>query len=285
MAQLINGKEIAEKLTNDVAQRVAALSKNGIIPKIALVNASPDPASKIYIGRKKKIAETIGIVSDIYKFDADVSEHEICSLIEKLNADKSVHAILLQSPLSGNLDFRKLIDMVDPSKDVDGLTTVNQGRLFVGESGIVPCTPMGIMRLIKSVRDKLGGMHAVVLGRSTIVGNPVAQLLMRENCTITIVHSRSQNIPEICRSADILVSAIGKPNYVTKDFVKPGAIVIDVGINRIINSDGSKKIVGDVSFDEVFEITCAVTPVPNGVGPMTVACLMHNTVSISEKTT
>ena len=281
MAQLINGKELASKLTAATAKQVANLKSCNIVPKIAIINANADPASEVYIEKKKKLAETIGVASEIYKFNADVKEHEISSLIQKLNVDKNIHAILLQSPLSCDLDFRKLINMVDPSKDVDGLTAINQGRLFADEPGIVSCTPLGIMHLIHSVREKLDGLQAVVVGRSTIVGNPTAQLLMRANCTVTVAHSRSLNVSEICRSADILVSAIGKPHYITKDFVKPGAIVVDVGINRVLNNEGCKEIVGDVFFDEVYDIAGAITPVPNGVGPMTVAYLMHNTVNIS----
>lgn len=281
MANLINGKEIAEKLRWQLVEKVEQIKKRGALPKIALINASSDPASEIYIGKKKKLAESIGINSDIYKFDTEVTKEKITEIINKLNIDDNVHAILLQSPLFDWLDFRKLIDLINPLKDVDGLTTVNQGKLFCGERGIVPCTPLGIMHLIHTVHKKLNGMHAVVLGRSTIVGKPVSQLLLKENCTVTILHSKSQNISEICRSADIVVSAIGCPQFITGDFIKPGATVIDVGINRVLDETGKKKIVGDVNFAEVSEIAGALSPVPNGVGPMTVAYLMYNTVNMA----
>ncbi|GHT91549.1 bifunctional protein FolD [Alphaproteobacteria bacterium] len=302
MGAIINGKEIANDFCKTIGEQVEELKARGILPCIALVNASSDPASEIYVLKKSKLAESLGIKSTIHKLDDNVSSDEVADLLRNLNEDDTVHAILLQSPLANGLNFRKLVDLIDPEKDVDGLTTINQGRLFTGEPCIAPCTPSGVLHLIHrrdadhnnkihalqapdglvTHRGSLSGLHAVVLGRSSIVGKPMAQLLLNENCTVTTLHSRSQNIQEICRTADIIVSAIGKPKYITKDFVKPGVIVIDVGINRL-EIDGKKKIVGDVDFDTVSEIAGAISPVPNGVGPMTVAYLMHNATQLAAK--
>ena len=202
-------------------------------------------------------------------------------LIKDLNQDPSVHAILLQSPLAEGLIFKKLINLISPEKDVDGLTSINQGRLFAGENGVLPCTPQGVMHLIHSVKKDISGMHAVVLGRSVIVGRPMVSLLLNNDCTVTALHSKSKNTLEICSTADIIVSAVGKPKFVTKDFIKTGAIVIDVGINRITTLEGKRKVVGDVDFEDVWNSVGAITPVPNGVGPMTVAYLMSNTVNLA----
>lgn len=283
MAKIINGKEIADKLNKITAERIQNIKSLGlgIYPKIALINASEDPASVIYVEKKRKLAESLGILSDVYKLEKGATKEAIVNLINRLNKNKEVHAILLQSPLFEGLNFNELIDLVDPEKDVDGLTSTNQGKLFRGEAKIIPCTPLGVLHLIHSVREKLDGLHAVVIGRSMIVGRPTAQLLLQKNCSVTMLHSRSKNIHEICRTADIIVSAVGKPGFIIADFVKPGAIVIDVGINR--SPDGSKKIIGDVAFDEVAEIVEAITPVPKGVGPMTVAYLMSNTADICER--
>lgn len=281
MAKIINGKKIAAEFCNSVRERVDELKKRGVFPRIALINASDDPASEIYLEKKESLAESVGIKSDTYKFAAGTKESDIAESIEKLNTDKSVHAILLQSPLMKGLRFRELVNLISPDKDVDGLTSVNQGRLFSGEPGVVPCTPLGVLHLIRSIHDKIAGLHAVVIGRSSIVGRPTTLLLLNANCTVTAMHSYSRDLPEVCRTADILVSATGQPRFVGKDFVKPGATVIDVGVTRITGSDGTKKIVGDVDFDEVSEIAGAVTPVPNGVGPMTVAYLMYNTLKLA----
>lgn len=281
MAKIINGKKIATEFCGSVRDRVSELKEGGVFPKIALINASVDPASEIYVAKKQSLAESVGIKSDVYKFKSGTKESEIAELIGKLNDDRSVHAILLQSPLMEGLRFRELVNLISPDKDVDGLTAVNQGRLFSGEPGIVPCTPLGVLHLIHTVHEKIAGLHAVVLGRSSIVGRPTTLLLLNANCTVTALHSYSRDLPEICRTADILVSAIGKPKFIGKEFIKPGATVIDVGISRITTADGVKKIVGDVDFDEVSEITGAITPVPNGVGPMTVAYLMYNTLKLA----
>ena len=281
MAKIINGKKIAAEFCNSVRERVDELKVRGVFPRIALINASNDPASEIYVEKKETLAESVGIKSDTYKFTAGTKEADIAELIEKLNADNNVHAILLQSPLMEGLRFRELVNLISPDKDVDGLTSINQGRLFSGEPGVVPCTPLGVLHLIRSIHEKVAGLHAVVIGRSSIVGRPTTLLLLNANCTVTALHSYSRNLPEVCRTADILVSATGQPKFVGRDFVKPGATVIDVGVSRITAPDGTKKIVGDVDFDEVSEIAGAITPVPNGVGPMTVAYLMYNTIKLA----
>lgn len=281
MTKIINGKKIAAEFCDSVRDRVAELKVRGVIPRIALINASNDLASEIYVSKKEKLAESVGIKSDTYKFSQGTKESEIADLIEKLNADKSVHAILLQSPLIEGLRFRELVNLIAPEKDVDGLTSINQGRLFSGEPGVIPCTPLGVLHLIRTVHEKVAGLHAVVIGRSSIVGRPMTLLLLNANCTVTALHSYSRDLPYICRTADILVSATGQPKFVGKNFIKPGATVIDVGVTRITTTDGTKKIVGDVDFDEVSEIAGAITPVPNGVGPMTVAYLMYNTLKLA----
>lgn len=281
MAKIINGKEIAAEFSSIIKDRIEELKASGIYPKIALINASDDPASEVYVSKKSKMAESLGIHSAIYKFGSNVKKKEISNLIKELNEDAKVHAILLQSPLANALRFRDLVNLIDPDKDVDGLTTLNQGRLFSGEPGVVvPCTPLGVMHLLRTAHEDLAGLHAVVLGRSSIVGRPLSQLLLNANCTVTLLHSYSRDLPGICLTADILVSAIGRPKFVERNFVKSGATVIDVGVNRI-EENGMKKIVGDVDFDNVFDIAGAITPVPNGVGPMTVAYLMHNTLKLA----
>jgi methylenetetrahydrofolate dehydrogenase (NADP+)/methenyltetrahydrofolate cyclohydrolase len=280
MAQLINGKEIANDFCQDIASRVAEVKRRGVHPKVAVINAGDDPSSEIYVAKKVALAKYLNILSEVYKYPPDVEQTELATLIQKLNADASVHGILLQSPLPRDMIFRELVNLIRPDKDVDGLTTINQGRLFSGEPGVVPCTPLGVLHLIYSVHKNIAGLHAVVLGRSSIVGRPLSQLLLNANCTVTLLHSYSRNLPEICRSADIIVSAVGRPMFVEQSFVKPGATVIDVGINRI-EENSIKKIVGDVNFEEVFAIAGAITPVPNGVGPMTVAYLMNNVLQLA----
>jgi len=281
MEKLIDGKAISEKLCEELKGKVEVLKESGITPCIALIKANDDPASEIYVSRKEFLAKSIGIESRVYKFQPGVQQSSLEELIDKLNHDSSVHAILLQLPLAEGLDSKKLINLISPEKDVDGLTSINQGRLFAGDDCVVPCTPQGVLHLIHSVCEDISGMYAVVLGRSVIVGRPMISLLLNNDCTVTALHSKSKNIEEICSNADILVSAIGKPKFITKDFIKPGAIVIDVGINRIQTSDGKKKIVGDVDFDDVWDFVGAITPVPKGVGPMTVAYLLSNTVQLA----
>lgn len=280
MATIIDGAKAAADFCDTIAGRVEELKTKGIFPKLALINASDDPASEIYVSNKQKLAHKVGIESVVKKFSASVSANELVDTIEALNADSTCHGILLQAPLAKHLSFRDLVNKIDPNKDVDGLTTINQGRLFAGEAGVLPCTPLGVLHLLHMVHPKLAGLHAVVLGRSSIVGRPLSQLLLNANCTVTLLHSYSKNLSEICRTADILVSAIGKPLFVEANFVKPGATVIDVGINRIFEKD-KQRIVGDVDFQHVREIAGAISPVPKGVGPMTVAYLMHNAVSLA----
>ncbi|MBO7641837.1 MAG: bifunctional 5,10-methylenetetrahydrofolate dehydrogenase/5,10-methenyltetrahydrofolate cyclohydrolase [Alphaproteobacteria bacterium] len=281
MERLINGKAIAEKFCETLKKKVEKLKDHGITPCIALIKANNDPASEIYVSKKENLAKVLGIRSQTYKFLPGVKEDFLKNLINDLNQDPTVHAILLQSPLAEGLSFKKLINFISPEKDVDGLTSVNQGKLFAGEDCVLPCTPQGVMHLIHSVKKNISGMHAVVLGRSVIVGRPMISLLLNNDCTVTALHSKSKNVLGICSNADIIVSAIGKPKFITKDFIKPGAIVIDVGINRIITPEGKKKVVGDVDLDDVWNSVEAITPVPNGVGPMTVAYLMSNTVNLA----
>jgi methylenetetrahydrofolate dehydrogenase (NADP+)/methenyltetrahydrofolate cyclohydrolase len=279
MAHVINGKEIAEKFCDQIRERAAKIRKQGLDPHIALVNAGDDPASAVYISKKEKLAASLGISSTVYKLGNDVEEDELSSLINELNNNDKVHAILLQSPLPKHLQFKRFVNLIDPRKDVDGLTIASQGKLFAGEPTVAPCTPLGVLHLLGTVHGNIAGLHAVVLGRSSIVGRPLAQMLLCANCTVTSAHSHSRNLPALCRTADILISAVGRPLFVGADFVKPGATVIDVGVNRI-EKDGARKIVGDVKFEEVQEIAAAITPVPNGVGPMTVAYLMNNALDL-----
>ncbi|MDR1561381.1 MAG: bifunctional 5,10-methylenetetrahydrofolate dehydrogenase/5,10-methenyltetrahydrofolate cyclohydrolase [Holosporaceae bacterium] len=278
--KIVNGKEIADKFCEEIKEKVSKIKQRGIFPTVALINVGDDSASNVYISKKQRIAEAIGISSRIYKFTAHADENELAELIWQLNTDDDVHAILLQSPLPPNIEFRKLVDLIRPDKDVDGLTTVNQGKLFSGASGSVPCTSLGILHLLRTVHKKLEGLHAVVLGRSFIVGRPLSQLLLNANCTVTVIHSFSKNITNVCKTADVLISAIGKPRFVTKNFIKQGATIIDVGINRV-EENGKKRIVGDVDLENTLGIAGAITPVPNGVGPMTVAYLMHNTLELT----
>lgn len=281
-AKIIDGKKISEELCDTLRAQADELKNQGIFPRIALINASDDPASEIYVAKKEKLAEYVGIKSDIYKLSLGATEADISELIGRLNKDKTVHAILLQAPLAPGLRFREMVDLISVGKDVDGLTTANQGRLALGEKGVVPCTPLGVLHLIETVHEKTSGLHAVVIGRSQIVGRPLISLLLKADFSVTALHSRSENVAEICRTADVIITAVGKPRFLGADFVKPGATVIDVGINRVIDSSGNKKIVGDVDFDEVSKIAGAITPVPGGVGPMTVVYLMSNTLQLAK---
>ena len=281
MEKLIDGKAISERLCEILKDKVEILKKSEVTPCIALIKANDDPASEIYVSKKEILAKSIGIKSRVYNFQPGIKQDFVENLISNLNSDPTVHAILLQLPIAKDLDSKKLINMISPEKDVDGLTTINQGKLFAGEDCVIPCTPQGVLHLIHSVCHNISGMNAVVLGRSVIVGRPMISLLLNNDCTVTALHSKSKNIAKVCSNADILISAIGKPKFVTKDFIKPGAIVIDVGINRIHTPDGKKKIVGDVDFDNVWNSVGAITPVPKGVGPMTVAYLMSNTVNLA----
>ncbi|HRC26165.1 MAG TPA: bifunctional methylenetetrahydrofolate dehydrogenase/methenyltetrahydrofolate cyclohydrolase FolD [Alphaproteobacteria bacterium] len=270
-ARVIDGKAIAAQLRAQVAEDVQAL---GFEPGLAVILVGDDPASRVYVTNKIKACAAAGLRSIEHVLPSTASENEIAALIDRLNADPQVHGILLQLPLPSGLDEEALIQRIDSRKDVDGLTVRNIGRLVAGLPGLVPCTPQGAMLLIRSVREDLSGLHALVIGRSLLFGKPMAQLLLAENCTVTHAHSKTRDLPGLCAQADILVAAIGRPRFVRGAWIKPGAIVIDVGINRL--EDGS--LCGDVAFDEAARVARAITPVPGGVGPMTIACLLSNTV-------
>ncbi|MGI9378833.1 MAG: bifunctional methylenetetrahydrofolate dehydrogenase/methenyltetrahydrofolate cyclohydrolase FolD [Methyloligellaceae bacterium] len=281
MAALIDGKAIASDLRTQLTANVAKLVKDhGVKPGLAVVLVGDDPASEVYVRSKSKQTVEVGMESFKYALAADTSESDLLDLITKLNNDNRIHGILVQLPLPQHINEGRVIEAINPAKDVDGFHPVNIGRLVAGEESLIPCTPQGCIILAKSAKADLTGCHAVVVGRSNIVGKPVAQLLLQENCTVTIAHSRTRDLPGLCATADLLVAAVGRPEMVQRDWVKPGAIVVDVGINRIPapeKGEGKTRLVGDVSFDEVSEIASAITPVPGGVGPMTIACLLKNT--------
>jgi methylenetetrahydrofolate dehydrogenase (NADP+)/methenyltetrahydrofolate cyclohydrolase len=275
----IDGKARAERLVADVAAATAKLkSESGLAPGLCAVLVGDDPASQVYVRNKGRTATAAGIASFQETLPATTSEAELLALIAKLNADEKVDGILVQLPLPKHIDPQRVIDAIDPGKDVDGFHAVNVGHLWSGGQALVPCTPYGSLMLLRDVMPVLSGAEAVVLGRSNIVGKPMAALLLAENCTVTLVHSRSRDIPSILRRADILVAAVGRAEFVRGDWIKPGAVVIDVGINRIAMPDGKSKLVGDVAFAEAQGIAGAITPVPGGVGPMTIACLLRNTL-------
>ena len=278
MAQIIDGKEIAAQLRAEVAQEAAELMQGGIFPALAVVLVGDSPASKVYVNNKKKACGEVGIRSIPCELPADASEQELLALIQTLNADESIHGILVQLPLPPQIDEEKVLLAISPQKDVDCFHPLNVGRLHTGGAGFLPCTPAGIIEMLRRSGCEIAGRHCVVLGRSNIVGKPVAMLLMREHGTVTICHSRTQHLPEICRQADILVSAVGKANFVTADMVKPGAVIVDVGMNR--NAEG--KLCGDVDFERVREVAGAITPVPGGVGPMTIAMLLKNCIAAAK---
>jgi methylenetetrahydrofolate dehydrogenase (NADP+)/methenyltetrahydrofolate cyclohydrolase len=274
-ARIIDGKAFAEGLRGRIGAAVAGLARK---PGLAVVLVGEDPASQVYVRNKGKATVEAGMLSFEHKLSPDVSEATLLALVAKLNADPAVDGILVQLPLPAHIDSQRVLLAIDPDKDVDGFHPVNAGRLAVGLPGFVPCTPLGSMLLIGAVRDRLDGLEAVVVGRSNIVGKPVAQLLLAANATVTIAHSRTHDLPAICRRADVLVAAVGRPEMVRGDWVKPGATVIDVGINRVAGPDGKAKLVGDVAYAEAAEVAGAITPVPGGVGPMTIACLIRNTL-------
>lgn len=267
----IDGKQIAAVLRAEIATRVEALGRQ---PGLAVILVGDDPASHVYVRNKIKATEGAGMRSIEHRLEGNATADDIAAVIETLNKDDMVDGILLQLPLPDGIDADPLVQMIDPAKDVDGLTFTNIGKLVAGADGLVPCTPQGSLRLIHSVRKDLSGLHAVVIGRSLLFGKPMAQLLLAENCTVTTAHSRTENLAEICAQADILVAAVGRTEMVKADWVKDGAIVIDVGINRQENG----KLKGDVAYEEVAKKAAAITPVPGGVGPMTIACLLANTL-------
>ncbi len=274
---IIDGKSIAAKLREEIKNEVNQLDKK---PGLAVILVGENPASQVYVRNKIKATEDVGMISFERKMNENSTKEDIEAVIKELNKDDNIHGILLQLPLPPHLSEvqEELVQMIKPEKDVDGLTTINAGKLFLGmNDGLVPCTPQGSMRLIKSVKQNLTGLNAVVIGRSNLFGKPMAQLLLKENCTVTTAHSKTKNIAKICQQADILVAAVGRNKMVKKDWVKEGAIVIDVGINRV-EIDGKSKLEGDVDFEGVKSKVSAITPVPGGVGPMTIACLLDNTL-------
>lgn len=282
MAEIIDGKAIARQLDEKTKAEVDALVAAGKPrPGLTVILVGDDGASQVYVRRKIKGCEKVGINSFEHRLPAETTQDELLALIDQLNADPQVHGILCQVPLPKHIDARTVLNAIAPEKDVDGFHPVNVGRLSTGTGGIVPCTPLGITMLLESVIDDFVGLDAVVIGKSNIVGKPVALLLLDRECTVTVTHIYTENLPEIARKANIIVAAAGAPELVKGDWVKPGAVVIDVGITRIMGDDGKEKLVGDVAFDQV-QHAKAVTPVPGGVGPMTIACLLHNTVQAAK---
>jgi methylenetetrahydrofolate dehydrogenase (NADP+)/methenyltetrahydrofolate cyclohydrolase len=281
-ANLIDGKAFAAALRARVTDAVAGVTEaHGLVPGLAVVLVGEDPASQVYVRNKRKQTADCGMKSIEHTLPADTSEAALLDVVGRLNEDPAVHGILVQLPLPDQIDPDKVIDAIDPAKDVDGFHVINAGRLATGGPGMVPCTPLGCLMMLKDTLGDLSGMEAVIVGRSNIVGKPMAALLLGENCTVTVAHSRTRELPAVCRRADILVAAVGRAEMVRGDWVKPGATVIDVGINRVPRADGSGKsrLVGDVCFEEAAAVAGAITPVPGGVGPMTIACLLANTVT------
>ena len=282
-AQLIDGKAFAAQVRGQVAEHVARLKQDhGIVPGLAVVLVGEDPASQVYVRSKGKQTVEVGMTSFEHKLDASVSEEELIGVIDQLNADPAVHGILVQLPLPSHLNEELVIGCIDPAKDVDGFHISNVGLLGTGQKSMVPCTPLGCLMMLRNHFGTLSGCEAVVIGRSNIVGKPMAQLLLGDSCTVTIAHSRTKDLPEVVRRADIVVAAVGRPEMVPGDWIKPGAVVIDVGINRIAapeKGEGKMKLVGDVDFTSCTEVAGAITPVPGGVGPMTIACLLANTLT------
>jgi methylenetetrahydrofolate dehydrogenase (NADP+)/methenyltetrahydrofolate cyclohydrolase len=277
--RLIDGKARAAGLRAAVAAAAAALkAQHGIVPGLCAVLVGEDPASQVYVRSKGKATIEAGLASFEHKLPASASEAELMALIARLNADETVDGILVQLPLPPQINPQRVIDAIDPAKDVDGFHPENVGRLWSGSTSLVPCTPYGCLILLREAMPSLAGAEAVVLGRSNIVGKPMAALLLGESCTVTVAHSKSHDLPAIARRADILIAAVGKPELVRGDWIKPGAVVIDVGINRVATADGKSRLVGDVAFEEAQGIAGAITPVPGGVGPMTIACLLRNTL-------
>ena len=278
-ARTIDGKAIAEGLRSRVTDEVARLGReHGLTPGLAVVLVGSNPASSVYVGSKEKQTAAAGMRSIPHRLKETTSEQDLLALIAQLNADREVHGILVQLPLPPQIDSARVISAVDPRKDVDGFHPINAGRLATGLPALVPCTPLGSIMLAKSVMPSLAGCDAVVIGRSNIVGKPLAQLLLAENATVTIAHSRTRDLPAVCRRADLLFAAVGRAEMVRGSWIKPGAVVIDVGINRVTDAEGKGRLLGDVAFAEVAEVAGAITPVPGGVGPMTIASLLVNTV-------
>lgn len=272
--QLIDGKAISTQIKEECREKVAAYKEKGIEISLAVIQVGADPASSVYVRNKKKACEFCGMTSLSYELPEETTQEELLALIRKLNADDAVNGILVQLPLPKHINEDLVIQTIDPKKDVDGFHPQNVGALVIGEKGLVSCTPAGIIQLLKRSNIEMDGKHCVVVGRSNIVGKPMSLLMLRENATVTICHSHTKNLKEICKEADILIVAIGKPQFIGKEYVKDGAVVIDVGIHR----DENNKLCGDVKYDEVEPVASYITPVPGGVGPMTIAMLMHNCV-------
>lgn len=279
MAAIINGRELADKMQAEIKEEVRQLRNEGIHPGLVVLLVGDNPASQTYVKNKELAAAKIGIHSKVERLSETISEAELLAIIEQYNQDPRYHGILVQLPLPPQIDEEKIITAVDPSKDVDGFHPVNMGQLFIGDPTMIPCTPYGIMKMLSAYGIEVAGKRAVVIGRSNIVGKPVGQLLMMNNATVTMAHSKTIDLPAVAREADILVVAIGRGHFVTKEFVKPGAVVIDVGMNR----DEQGKLIGDVKFDEVSEVASYITPVPKGVGPMTITMLLEQTVEAAKK--
>jgi methylenetetrahydrofolate dehydrogenase (NADP+)/methenyltetrahydrofolate cyclohydrolase len=283
-ASLIDGKAFSQTLVERVAAAAARLeSAHGLKPGLAVVIVGEDPASQLYVRNKGETTLKAGMRSDTHRLPAETTQDELLALIARLNADAGIHGVLVQLPLPKHIDSAAVLDAISPDKDVDGFHVVNAGRLAVGLPGMIPCTPLGSLMLLKDQLGDLSGLNAVIVGRSNIVGKPMAQLLLGESCTVTIAHSRTRDLPALCRTADILVAAVGRPEMIKGDWIKPGAAVIDVGINRVPSRDpvkaaeGKTRVVGDVDFNQAVEVAGRITPVPGGVGPMTIACLLANT--------
>ena len=286
LAHIIDGRVHAEALRREVALGVARLkSEHGLTPGLAVILVGDDPASQIYVRSKAEMSQAAGMLSRVYRLAADTAQEEIVALVQRLSADTAIHGILVQLPLPSGIDEAAVLAALDPGKDVDGLTVISAGRLASGRPGLVPCTPLGCMILLRDTLGDIAGKDAVVIGRSILVGKPVSQLLLAANCTVTIAHSKTVDLPSVARRADILVAAVGRPALVRGDWIKPGATVIDVGVNRIPFRDpvkaaqGKTKVVGDVAFKEALEVAGAISPSPGGVGLMTVACLLSNTLT------
>ncbi|MBE7023466.1 MAG: bifunctional methylenetetrahydrofolate dehydrogenase/methenyltetrahydrofolate cyclohydrolase FolD [Ruminococcaceae bacterium] len=278
MATILSGKTVSARIKENLKAEIESLKKNGTLPGLAVIIVGEDPASKVYVGRKEAMCTELGMHSEKFALPEETTQEELISLVEKLNNDDSIHGILVQLPLPKHLDEKAVINTIRPEKDVDAFHPVNVGKIMIGDYDFVPCTPAGIMELIAESNVEIEGKNCVVIGRSNIVGKPMSMLLLHKNGTVTTCHSRTKDLKEVTKQADILVAAVGKANFVTADMVKPGAVVIDVGMNRL--EDG--KLVGDVAFDEVEKVAGAITPVPGGVGPMTIAMLMQNTLTAAK---
>ncbi|WP_141506004.1 bifunctional methylenetetrahydrofolate dehydrogenase/methenyltetrahydrofolate cyclohydrolase FolD [Paenibacillus luteus] len=278
-AQIIEGKKISDLIREEMITETAALKEKGVVPGLAVVLVGEDPASKVYVGSKEKACQQLGFYSEVHRLAADTNEAELLAVIERLNQQTSINGILVQLPLPKHINEKAVIDAISVDKDVDGFHPESVGNLVIGDDSLLPCTPAGVIELIKRSGVEISGKHAVVIGRSNIVGKPVAMLLLRENATVTVCHSRTANMEEIAKQADILVVAIGKAKAIDSKFVKPGAIVIDVGINRLPNG----KLAGDVDFEDCLDTAGYITPVPGGVGPMTITLLMKNTITAAKR--